>query len=148
MRVASILTAFLLASLHPGGATWLFMTGAGHPKLGNPSFEQLLPRKHRVFRKSSFFLSTLRGEFEAGIHSDRIFTGKSAHGRRARDPEASVAPLIQDRKNPTGSSCFGSPLWGMYTKIIKHMLEKLTNMVPKWSQNLSKIDPGGALEAS
>ena len=28
------------------------------------------------------------------------------------------------------------------------MLEKLTKMVPKWSQNLSKIDPGGALEAS
>ena len=28
------------------------------------------------------------------------------------------------------------------------MLEKLTKMVPKWSQNLSKIDPGGGLEAS
>ena len=28
------------------------------------------------------------------------------------------------------------------------MLEKLTNMVAKCSQNLSKIDPGGALEAS
>ena len=29
------------------------------------------------------------------------------------------------------------------------MLEKkLTKMVPKWSQNLSKIDPGGALEAT
>ena len=28
------------------------------------------------------------------------------------------------------------------------MLEKLTNMVPKWSQNLSKIDPGGGLEAT
>ena len=28
------------------------------------------------------------------------------------------------------------------------MLEKLTNMVPKWSPNLSKIDPGGALEAT
>ena len=27
------------------------------------------------------------------------------------------------------------------------MLEKLTKMVPKWSQNLSKIDPGGALES-
>ena len=36
----------------------------------------------------------------------------------------------------------------MHTKIIKHMLEKLTKMVPKWSQNLSKIDPGGGLEAS
>ena len=28
------------------------------------------------------------------------------------------------------------------------MLEKLTEMVPKWSQNPSKIDPGGALEAT
>ena len=28
------------------------------------------------------------------------------------------------------------------------MFEQLTNMVPTWSQNLSKIDPGGALEAS
>ena len=28
------------------------------------------------------------------------------------------------------------------------MLEKLTKMVPKWSQNLSKIDPGEGLEAS
>ena len=36
----------------------------------------------------------------------------------------------------------------MHAKIIKHMLEKLTKMVPKWSQNLSKIDPGGALEAT
>ena len=31
---------------------------------------------------------------------------------------------------------------------MKNMLEKLTKIVPKWSQNLSKIDPGGALEAS
>ena len=36
----------------------------------------------------------------------------------------------------------------MHTKIIKSMLEKLTKMVPKWSQNLSKIDPGGGLEAT
>ena len=36
----------------------------------------------------------------------------------------------------------------MHTKIIKHMLEKLTKMVPKWCQNPSKIDPGGGLEAS
>ena len=35
-----------------------------------------------------------------------------------------------------------------HAKITKHMWEKLTKMVPKWSQNLSKIDPGGALEAS
>ena len=28
------------------------------------------------------------------------------------------------------------------------MLQKLTKMVPKWSQNLSKIDPRGPLEAS
>ena len=28
------------------------------------------------------------------------------------------------------------------------MSEKLTKMVPKWSQNLSKIDPGGGLEAT
>ena len=28
------------------------------------------------------------------------------------------------------------------------MLEKQTKMVPTWSQNLSKIDPGGALEAT
>ena len=30
----------------------------------------------------------------------------------------------------------------MHAKITKRMSEKLTNMVPKWSQNLSKIDPG------
>ena len=36
----------------------------------------------------------------------------------------------------------------MRAKNIKHMSEKLTNMVPKWTQNLSKIDPGGALEAT
>ena len=36
----------------------------------------------------------------------------------------------------------------MHANIIKNMLEKLTNMVPKWSQNLSKIDPGGGLEAT
>ena len=36
----------------------------------------------------------------------------------------------------------------MRANISKHVLEKLTNMVPKWSQNLSKIDPGGALEAT
>ena len=36
----------------------------------------------------------------------------------------------------------------MHAKIVKHMSEKLTKMIPKWSQNLSKIDPGGALEAT
>ena len=36
----------------------------------------------------------------------------------------------------------------MRAKITKRMLEKLTKLVPKLSQNLSKIDPGGALEAS
>ena len=36
----------------------------------------------------------------------------------------------------------------MHVKIIKNMLEKLSKIVPKWSQNLSKINPGGALEAS
>ena len=36
----------------------------------------------------------------------------------------------------------------MHTKIMKNMLDKLTKMVPKWSQNLSKIDPGGGLEAT
>lgn len=36
----------------------------------------------------------------------------------------------------------------MLAKITKHMSEKLTKMVPKWSQNLSKIDPGGGLEAT
>ena len=33
-------------------------------------------------------------------------------------------------------------------KIIKIMLEQLTKMVPKQSQNLSEINPGGALEAT
>ena len=28
------------------------------------------------------------------------------------------------------------------------MIEELTNMVPTWFQNLSKIDPQGGLEAS
>ena len=36
----------------------------------------------------------------------------------------------------------------MLAKITKNMSEKLTKMVPKWSQNLSKIDPGGGLEAT
>ena len=36
----------------------------------------------------------------------------------------------------------------MHAKITKNMLENLTKVVEKWSQNLSKIDPGGALEAS
>ena len=36
----------------------------------------------------------------------------------------------------------------MHTKINKNMLEQLMKMVPKWSQNLSKIDPGGGLEAT
>ena len=31
----------------------------------------------------------------------------------------------------------------MHAKINTHMLEKLPKMVPTWSQNLSKIDPGG-----
>ena len=31
----------------------------------------------------------------------------------------------------------------MLAKITKNMSEKLTKMIPKWSQNLSKIDPGG-----
>ena len=36
----------------------------------------------------------------------------------------------------------------MRAQIIKNILEKMTIMVPKWSQHLSQIDPGGALEAS
>ena len=36
----------------------------------------------------------------------------------------------------------------MLAKNTKQMSEKLMNIVPKWSQNLSKIDPGGGLEAS
>ena len=36
----------------------------------------------------------------------------------------------------------------MRAKITKHVLEKLTKMIPKWSQRLFKIDPGGALQAS
>ena len=37
----------------------------------------------------------------------------------------------------------------MHAKNSKHIiLEKLTKIVPKWSQHLSKIDLGGALEAS
>ena len=81
LKLTSILTAFLQASQHSEGATWLLLAGAGHPKLGNPWFEQLLPRKHEVFRKSSPILSTLRREFEADIHFDPIFARKPA--RRA-----------------------------------------------------------------
>ena len=33
-------------------------------------------------------------------------------------------------------------------KSTTHWLEKLTKMVPTWSQNLSKIEPGGGLEAT
>ena len=36
LRLTSILTAFLQASLHTEGATWLLMAGAGQPKLANP----------------------------------------------------------------------------------------------------------------
>ena len=36
LRVTWISHAFLQASLHTEGATWLLMAGAGHPKLGNP----------------------------------------------------------------------------------------------------------------
>ena len=36
----------------------------------------------------------------------------------------------------------------MHAKIVENMSEKLTKMVPKWSQHLSKIHPGGALEAT
>ena len=36
----------------------------------------------------------------------------------------------------------------MHAQITTNMLEKLTNMIPTWSQHLSKIDPGGALEAT
>ena len=43
---------------------------------------------------------------------------------------------------------FATCCYRMHANIIKHMLEKLTKMVPKWSQNLSKIDPGGSLEAT
>ena len=73
LRATWISHAFLQASLHQEDATWPILAGAGHPKPGNPWFEQLLPRKHKFFCKTSFFLSTLRGEFEADIHSDRIF---------------------------------------------------------------------------
>ena len=38
---------------------------------------------------------------------------------------------------------FATCCYRMHANIIKNMLDKLTNMVPKWSQNLSKIDPGG-----
>ena len=57
-------------------------------------------------------MSTLRKEFEADIHSVRTFTRRSVYGVRARDLAAVIAPLIQNRKNPTGSSCFGSTVWG------------------------------------
>ena len=33
-------------------------------------------------------------------------------------------------------------------KITKSMSEKMTKMISTWSQNLSKIDPGGGLEAT
>ena len=101
-----------LPESHFGCSSWFLLADAGGPKATIPGFEPLLTRKHEVFRKSSPNLSTLRGEFEADIHSDRIFARKSAHGVRARFPAAFVAPLIQDRKNPTGPSCFGSTVWG------------------------------------
>ena len=69
-----------------------------------------MPRKHEVFRKSSFFLSTLRGEFEAAIHSDRIFARKSAPGRGDRDPAASIGALKQHRENPKCKHCLGKKL--------------------------------------
>ena len=43
---------------------------------------------------------------------------------------------------------FATCCYRMHAKIIKNILEKLTKMVPKWSQNLSTIDPGGGLEAT
>ena len=41
-----------------------------------------------------------------------------------RDQEAFVAPLIQDRKNPTGSSCFGSPVWGTSSNEVDREIRK------------------------
>ena len=109
------LAVLLAAPVAPPSGSWLLLAGAGAPKPGNPWFEQFYTEKLTDFRQGAMNLCTLRGEFEADIHSDRIFARKSAHGRRARDPDASVAPLIQNRKNPTGSSCFRSPVWGNQT---------------------------------
>ena len=62
-----------LPESHFGCSSWLLLAGTGRHKPANPWFEQRLTRKHEVFRKSSLNLSTLRGEFEADVHSDRIF---------------------------------------------------------------------------
>ena len=43
---------------------------------------------------------------------------------------------------------FATCCYRMHAKIIKNILEQLTKVVSKWSQNLSKIDPGGGLEAT
>ena len=76
LRVTWISLAFLQASLHPGGATWLLLAGGGAPRPGNPWFEQLYTEKLEDFRQSNINLSTLRKELEADIHSDPIFTSK------------------------------------------------------------------------
>ena len=53
------------------------------------------------------------------------------------------------RSDPSQNVCFSKlcnqlgPCW-----LRKTISEKLTNMVPKWSQNLSKIEPGGSLDAT
>ena len=35
-----------------------------------------------------------------------------------------------------------------HAKITNKMSEQITNIIPKWSQNLSKMEPGGVLEAT
>ena len=77
LRVTWISHAFLQASLHPGGATWLLLAGAGGPEAANPWFEQLLARKHKDFRQSSINFFTLRGEFEACL----LYTSPSPRDR-------------------------------------------------------------------
>ena len=80
------LSVLLAAPVTPPSGSWLPLAGAGAPKPGNQWFEQLYTEKLEDFRQTCINLSTLRGEFEGRIHSDRIFTGKSAPRRRHLAP--------------------------------------------------------------
>ena len=80
------LAVLLAAPVAPLSSSWLLLAGAGAPKPGNPWFGQHYTEKLKDFYKSFITLSTLQREFEADIHSDRIFTGKSAHRGRHLAP--------------------------------------------------------------
>ena len=116
-----------LPESHFGCSFWLLVAGASRHKPGNPWFEQLLMRKHEVFHDLTNFTpknsrifaraALISSFYKQFLRVTSILTGflrGSLHPRSApRFRHPSMPLLIQNRKNPTGSSCFGSPVWGI-----------------------------------